>query len=78
MWNYLSNEAIIRENKNSKQKMGRIYINSNLDFDDYSHAYWMILAGKLNMPKNVLSFKKMLFYFLLILFHGCFFGRRLQ
>ena len=24
------------------------------------------------MPKNVLSFKKCLFYFLLILLHGCF------
>ena len=52
--------------------MGRIYINSSLDFDDCSQAYSMILAGKLNMLKNVLSFKKMLFYFLLILFHGCF------
>ena len=44
--------------------MGGIYINSNLDFDDCSHeylelsVYWMILAWKLNMPKNVLSLKK--------------------
>ena len=30
---------IIRENKNSKQKMGAVYINNNLDFDDCNHNY---------------------------------------
>ena len=34
----------MRENKNSKQKMGEIYINSNLDFDYYSHKYPELLV----------------------------------
>ena len=63
--------SIIRENKNSKQKVGGVYINNNLDFDDCNHkypelsVYWMILAGKLNMSKNLLSFKKMFILFLI-------------
>ena len=75
---------IIRENKNSKQKMGRIYINSNLDFDVCGHecpelsVYWMILARKWNMNKNVLLFKKMPILFLINSFTWLFFGWRLQ
>ena len=60
--------------------MGGVYINNNLEIDDCNHkypelsVYWMILAGKLNMSKNLLSFMKMfiLFYFLFILFRGCY------
>ena len=68
---------IIRENENWKQKMGGVYINNNLDFDDCNHnypelsVYWMILAGKLNMSKNVLSFKNMSILFLSNPFQGC-------
>ena len=45
--------------------------NNNLDFDDCTHeytelpVYWMILARKLNMLKNVLSFKKMRILFVI-------------
>ena len=31
--------SIIRENKNSKQKVGGVYINNNLDFNDCNHKY---------------------------------------
>ena len=64
--------------------MGGICINSNLDFDYCSHeypelsVYWMILAGKLNMAKNVLSFKKMPILFLINSFSWLFFAWRLQ
>ena len=59
-------------------------INNKLDFDDCRHeypalsVYWMILAGKLNMLENVLSFKKMLILFLINSFTWLFFGWRLQ
>ena len=75
---------IIRENKNWKQKMGGVYINNNLDFDDCNHkypelsVYWMILAGKLNLSKNLLSFKKMFILFIINPFPWLFFGWRLQ
>ena len=75
---------IIKENKNWKQKMGGVYINNNLDFDDCNHkypelsVYWMILAGKLNMSKNLLSFKKMFILFIINPFPWLFFGWRLQ
>ena len=73
---------IIRENKKGNKRWAGF--NSNLDFDDCSHeypelsVYWKILAGKLNMPKKVLSVKKMPISFLINSFTWLLFGWRLQ
>ena len=73
---------IIRENKKGNKRWARF--NSNLDFDNCSHeypelsVYWEILAGKLNMPKKVLSVKKMPILFLINSFTWLFLDWRLQ